>query len=340
MNEAALYCGMDLHGDNVFVTLMDEARRIVFERRLPNDLETIREALEPYRKRIRALAVESTYNWYWLVDGLKRLKYPASLANPARMQENLGLKQANDKTDARFIARQLVNGTLPEGYIYPEETRGVRDMMRRRMRLTHARSGEWISLESLIARHTGRAMNTQELRACEIGDVLAGQPHALIMAQASFRHIEFLDREIKALEQAVMAELPDRDDYKRLMTAPGIGPVLARTILLENGPITRFRAAGNYASYCRAVKSEHTTNGKKKGECNGKSGNKYLAWAYVEAATFAVRHSPEIRAWFQRKQARSGKRVIAIKALANKMAKACYFMLRDGKDFDVKRLTG
>ena len=77
-----------------------------------------------------------------------------------------------------------------------------------------------------------------------------------------------------------------------------------------------------------------------KGECNGKSGNTYLAWAYVEAATFAVRHSPEIRAWFQRKQARSGKRVIAIKALANKMAKACYFMLRDGKDFDVKRLTG
>ena len=213
-------------------------------------------------------------------------------------------------------------------------------MLRRRMRLVHARSGEWISLESLVARHTGRQLGVAELSDCAISEVLAGQPHALTMAQASFRHIEFLDREIRTLEKAVMSELPEREDYRRLMSAPGIGPVLARTILLETGPISRFREAGNYASYCRAVKAEHTTNEKKKGECNGKSGNKYLAWAYVEAANYAVRYSPELRAWFQRKQRRSGKRVIAVKALANKLAKACYFMLRDGKDFDVKRLVG
>jgi transposase len=229
---------------------------------------------------------------------------------------------------------------LPEGYIYPPETRGVRDMMRRRMRLVHARTGEWLSLEGLIARHTGRDMNVADLKACDLGEVLVGQPHALMMAQASFRHIEFIEKEIRVLEKAVMEELPDRDVYKRLMTVPGIGPVLARTILLETGPVTRFKEAGNYASYCRAVKSEHTTNGKKKGECNGKSGNKYLAWAYVEASNLTVRHSPELRAWFQRKLARSGKRVIAVKALANKLAKACYFMMRDGKDFDVKRLLG
>jgi len=340
MTSVALHGGLDLHGDNVFCTLMDEARRIVFERRFPNDLATIREALDPYRKRIQALAVESTYNWYWLVDGLQGLNYPVKLANPARMQENIGLKHADDKTDARFIARQLVNGTLPEGYIYPVETRGIRDMLRRRMRLVHARSGEWISLESLIARHTGRDMGVKELKGCELSEVLAGQPHALTMAHASFRHIEFLDKEIKALEKAVMEELPDREDYTRLMTVPGIGLVLARTILLETGPITRFKEAGNYASYCRAVKAEHTTNGKKKGECNGKSGNKYLAWAYVEAANYAVKYSPEIRTWFQRKHTRSGKRVIALKALANKLSKACYFILRDGKDFDVKRLVG
>jgi transposase len=341
MSEAtALYGGLDLHGDNVFCTLMDEARNIVFERRFPNDLGFISEALEPYRRRIAALAVESTYNWYWLVDGLRKLKYHVKLANPARMQENLGLKAANDKTDARFIARQLTNGILPEGYIYPEETRGIRDLLRRRTRLVHARSGEWLSLESLVARHTGRALDVRALMDCDLGAVLAGQPQALTMAQASFRHIEFLRREIEALEKAVMQELPDREDYKRLMSVPGIGPVLARTILLETGPISRFKEAGNYASYCRAVKAEHTSNDKKKGDGNGKSGNKYLAWAYVEAANYAVRYSPELRAWFQRKQSRSGKRVIAVKALANKLAKACYFMLRDGKEFDVKRLVG
>jgi transposase len=183
-------------------------------------------------------------------------------------------------------------------------------------------------------------MDVRALMDCDLGAVLAGQPQALTMAQASFRHIEFLRREIEALEKAVMQELPDREDYKRLMSVPGIGPVLARTILLETGPISRFKEAGNYASYCRAVKAEHTSNDKKKGDGNGKSGNKYLAWAYVEAANYAVRYSPELRAWFQRKQSRSGKRVIAVKALANKLAKACYFMLRDGKEFDVKRLVG
>lgn len=208
------------------------------------------------------------------------------------------------------------------------------------MRLVNARAGEWISLGSLVARHTGRDMSGNELKECEIGEVLAGQPHALKMANASIRHIEFLNKEIKLIEQEVMTELPDREDYTRLMTVPGIGLVLARTILLETGPIARFKEAGNYASYCRAVKTEHTSNNKKKGDCNGKSGNKYLAWAYVEAANYAVKYSPEIRAWFQRKQAHSGKRVIAVKALANKLSKACYFMLRDGKDFDVKRLVG
>ena len=163
---AALYGGLDLHGDNVFCTLMDGARNIVFERRCPNDLAMIRETLEPYRRRIVALAVESTYNWYWLVDGLQKLKYLVKLANPARMQENIGLKHANDKTDARFIARQLINGTLPEGYIYPEEMRGVRDMLRRRMRLVNARAGEWISLGSLVARHTGRDISGNELKEC------------------------------------------------------------------------------------------------------------------------------------------------------------------------------
>jgi len=108
-----LYGGLDLHGDNVFCTLMDAARNVRFERRFPNDLFTITEGLKPFRKWIKALAVESTYNWYWLVDGLRKVKYDVRLANPARMQENIGLKAANDKTDARFIARQLVNGILP-----------------------------------------------------------------------------------------------------------------------------------------------------------------------------------------------------------------------------------
>jgi transposase len=127
--------------------------------------------------------------------------------------------------------------------------------------------------------------------------------------------------------------------YERLLGVPGIGRILTMTIMLETGPLARFPGPGNYASYCRAVKTEHTTNDRKKGEGNGKSGNRYLAWAYIEAANFAVRYSQEIRAWYQRKEART-KRVVALKALANKLSKACYFILHDRVEFDVHKLVG
>jgi len=337
-----LYCGMDLHGDNVFCTVMDRAYRPVFERRLPNDLPVVLEALAPYRKRLASVAVESTYNWYWLVDGLRAQRYTVRLANPARMQENIGLKSANDKTDSRFLAKQQVMGVLPEGYIYPQAERTVRDLLRRRMHLVQDRTAEWLRLEGLVARHSGKDLGVQALRGVEDGELLTllgGELLVLQSAQVSYRHIAFLEREIRALEQTVEGRVRLRDGYDRLLGVPGIGRILTMTIMLETGPITRFPGPGNYASYCRAVKTQHTSNDRKKGAGNGKCGNRYLAWAYIEAANFAVRHSPELRAWYQRKAART-KRVVALKALANKLAKACFFILRDGVDFDVKRLVG
>lgn len=338
----SLYGGLDLHGDNVYCALIDEQRRTVFAKRLPNELPVILEALEPFRERIRGLAVESTYNWYWLVDGLQEQRYPAKLANPAKMQENLGLKSADDRSDAEFLARQMALGILPEGYVYPKEARSIRDLLRRRMNLVQVRTGEWLSLESRVARHSGKSLGMHELMdlgSGELETLLGGDALAVAAAQTSYRHIEFLNREIRAIEKTVGERVKSSPDYERLMTVPGIGRILAMTIVLETGPIERFRGPGNYASYCRAVKTEHTSNGRKKGEGNAKSGNRYLAWAFVEAANYAVRHSPELRAWYQRKAAKT-KRVIAIKAMANKLAKACFFMMRDDVKFDVKRLVG
>jgi len=314
----------------------------VFEQRLPNELKTVLTALSPYRERLAGVAEESTYNWYWLVDGLQANQYPARLANPARMQENIGLKSANDKTDARFLAKQMVMGVLPEGYIYPKEERPVRDLLRRRMRLVHMRTGEWLSLEGLVARQSGKDLGIQALQGLkgeELSELLGKDPLVLAAAQINNRHIAFLDREVRQIEKAVEGRVKLREGYERLMRVPGIGRILTMTIMMETGPIARFPGPGNYASYCRAVKTEHTSNERKKGEGNGKSGNRYLAWAYIEAANFAVRYSPELRAWYQRKAART-KRVVALKALANKLAKACYFILRDGVQFDVKKLVG
>lgn len=337
-----LYGGMDLHGDNVFCSLLDEKYDVVYERRFPNDLATILQGLEPFRKRLSGLAVESTHNWYWLVDGLQENEYPALLANPARMQENIGLKMAGDKTDARFLAKQTAMGVLPQAYIYPKEQRSLRDLLRRRLTLVHARTAEWLRLESLVARHTGRDLGLRAIDTMSEADLkaLLGKDElVLAMAQMSNEHIEFLNGKIKAIEGVVEPRVKLVENYAHLLTAPGIGRILGMTIRLETGPIGRFPGPGNYASYCRAVKTEHTSNGKNKGKGNSKSGNRYLAWAYVEAANFAVRYSPELRAWYQRKAART-KRVVALKALSNKLSKACFFIMRDGVDFDVKKLIG
>jgi transposase len=223
-----------------------------------------------------------------------------------------------------------------------KEERAVRDLLRRRMRLVHQRTGEWLSLEGQVARHSGQDLGIQALRDLaggELGRLLGDDPLVLEAAQVSYRHIAFLDREIRQIEKAVEPRAKLTDGYARLLGVPGIGRILAMTIMLETGPIGRFPGPGNYASYCRAVKSEHTSNERKKGEGNGKSGNRYLAWAFIEAANFAVRYSPELRAWYQRTAART-KRVVALKALANKLAKACYFVLRDSVEFDVRKLVG
>lgn len=337
-----LCVGMDLHGSNVYCAAMDTQYRTVWEQRLPTTLSTILAALEPLRTRIRSVAVESTFNWYWIIDGLQAAGYAMHLANPSQMQENLGLKDANDRTDARFLAKQQVMGVLPEGYIYPKELRPVRDLLRRRMRLVNERTSQWLSLESLVARHSGQCLGIRALDKLsheELHNLLGGDPLVIEAAQIGFRHVHFLSKQIEQIEQTVQPRVNLLPGYERLLTVPGIGRILAMTIMLETGPIDRFAAAGNYASYCRAVKAEHRSNDQKKRAGNARNGNRYLGWAYVEAANFAVRYNPELRAWYQRKAAKT-KRVVALKAMANKLAKACYFMLRDGVDFDVKRLVG
>lgn len=123
------------------------------------------------------------------------------------------------------------------------------------------------------------------------------------------------------------------------MTVPGIGKTLSFTISLETGPIERFGSPGCYASYCRCVPSSYWSNDKKKGEGNSKNGNKYLSWAYAEAANFCIRYCEEAKRYYQRKKAKTNVPK-AYRAVSNKLAKACYFLMRDETEFDAKRLFG
>jgi transposase len=336
-----LYAGLDLHKSNVFCGLIDQEGRPIYRRRLPTDLPTILQALAPYQPQLQAVAVESTFNWYWLVDGLQEARYPVRLANPTAMQQYSGLKQTDDETDALWLAELLRLGILPEGYIYPKAERPARDMLRRRMLVTRQATQTLLSLQSMVSRHCGQSVSAAKLSAWTLAEVRATFADACSQ-QTAAALLELLGQQRRIqhdLETQVLAAAKPTEPFQRLVTLPGIGQILGLTIALETGPIARFASAGDYASYCRAVNSRCESAGKKKGENNRKNGNKYLAWAYVEAAQFAQRYNPSAQAWFARKMAKKS-RVVAIKALACKLAKAAFYVLRDAVEFDEHKLFG
>jgi transposase len=323
------------------VAVLDDDDRVVGRGRVPNDLEAVLQALEPHRAALCGVVVESTYNWYWLVDGLMDAGYRLHLANPAAIQRYKGLKYSDDSTDAAWLAHLLRLGLLPEGHIYPKETRGSRDLLRRRSQLVRCRTAQILAIETQLARSTGRRfggnlikrMDAQELRQ------LVGEPDLALAITSNLEVMRCLYRQIAKIEKAVLARVRLEPAFVALKTTPGIGDVLGLTIALETGNIGRFAKVGNYASYCRCVGSEWLSNGKRKGRGNTKNGNKWLAWAYVEAAHFTVRFSPEAKRYYQRKTAKT-KRIVAIKAVAHKLARACFYVMRDGTPFDPKRCFG
>ena len=335
------YAGIDLHATNSVVVVLDEADRVLYQKRLRNDLTLILTALEPYRATVQGVVVESTYNWYWLVDGLMDAGYRVHLAHAPVLPQYSGLKHADDEHDAQWLAHLLRLGLLPTGYIYPKAERAVRDLLRKRSQLVRHKTMVVLSLQSLLTRLTGSRLSLWRLRELtpERIQTLVPFPEHVQAVESSLTVLRCLEGEIRTLEDRVWEAGRTQPGYALLQTVPGIGPILAGTILLEVGDIRRFATVGHFASYCRCVGSEHVSNGKRKGAGNTKNGNKYLSWAFIEAAHFAIRYEAVIRNYYQRKQARTHP-LVALKAVAHKLARACYHMLGKQAPFDLQRAFG
>jgi len=333
-----LYGGIDLHSNNSVVALLDEQDEVVYRRRLSNDAAVILAALGPFGERIVGLVVESTYNWYWLVDALMDAGYRMHLANTAAIVQYSGLKYSDDDSDAAWLAKLLRLGLLPEGYIYPKEQRAVRDLLRRRSRLVQQHTANVLAVQNLLSRNRGHSLSANKIRQLTAQAVQELLPDAnlALAVQSTLLAMRGQEAAIDLLERQACAQMKGTPAYRHLLSTSGIGKVLGLTIVLETGPVERFARVGNYASYSRLVGSEHLSNAKRKGRGNTKSGNKYLAWAYLEAANFAVRYNPTIKRYYQRKRAKTNG-IVAIKTVAHKLARACYHMLREGSDFDVAR---
>jgi transposase len=336
-----LYGGIDLHANNSVVVVLDEQDRVVYQNRLPNHLEQILHQLSSYQEAIEGIVVESTYNWYWLVDGLMEAGYRVHLANTAAIQHYEGLKYSDDHSDARWLAHLLRLGLLPEGYIYPKEERAVRDLLRKRGHLVRQKTANLLSIQNLLTRNTGVSLSGHWIQQLSLADLERLVPEAdlALAVRSTLAVMHCLVAEIVLLERTIKARAKLRPAFTQLLSVSGIGDILALTIMLETGDIGRFATVGQYASYCRCVGSQKLSNGKRKGQGNTKNGNKYLAWAFVEAANFAVRYNGQSKRYYQRKRDKTNG-VVAIKAVAHKLARACYYVMRDHVPFETAKAFG
>lgn len=329
------YVGLDLHSRNTVIAVIDEAGNRIYWKRVTNAIGNFFEVLSGF-PGILGVVLESTYNWYWLADGLIEAGYSVHISTPSKTQLYKGLKNTNDKTDAFWLAEMLRLGILPEGHILPREERLLRDLARKRGLLVQQRTQNLLSAKNLFLRALCYDFSAYEIKTMEDEEVdqLVKEMCLNLSIKSNLAIIRSLQVQIDLLEKEMLLKVKDESSYQRLLSVKGIGKVIALSVSLEVGDIGRFKGAGHFASYCRCVPSKRISNNKGKGENNRKNGNKYLAWAMVEAAMFVKKQCPYARKFYEKKKKTSKSTAVAVKALANKLSKAFFYIMRDGAAYD------
>src|SRR5437899_25546 len=219
-----LIAGIDLHSNNVMIGVINQDGKRVAHRKLECDLRQVTQFLEPLKPRLQSMAVESTFNWYWLVDGLRAAGYPIDLANPARIEQYNGIKHADDKDDAFHLADLQRLNILPKAHVYDPQLRPVRDLLRRRTNLVHQRTALLLSFRSLYTRTTGQSLPAYEVKTMDPKEApkLYEHPANQLIAQIQAEHIQALEQSIKRIEKAVLGcaqEIPLYAKQHRLLDA-------------------------------------------------------------------------------------------------------------------------
>jgi len=208
--------GLDLHSNNVMAGVVDQEGKRIAQSKLRCDLDEVAKFFDPFSERLHTVAVESTFNWYWLVDGLKERHFNVVLANPAKIDIYSGLKHSDDKSDAFFLAELLRLGILPTGYIYDSKLRPARDLLRRRMSLVQHRTSLLLSFKSLYTRTTGRQMSSSQFNALDAAGIqrLYTDQANQLAALAQKGHIEQFTETVLSLQGAQAIDLRQELGFK------------------------------------------------------------------------------------------------------------------------------
>jgi transposase len=333
------WCGIDLHARTMYVCILNPEGEILVHQNLPTNPSAFLEVVAPYRDGL-VVGVECIYTWYWLADLCAREEIPFVLGHALFMKAIHGGKAKNDRIDSLKIATLLRGGMLPQAYAYPAGMRATRDLLRRRLHLVRKRgqllahihmTAQQCNLPPLAARIAYPA--NREGVAEHFPDPVVRQSIALDLAL-----LERYDDLLRDLELSLARQAKQHDPqaFQLLRSIPGVGKILALTILYEIHDVGRFDRVQEFASYARLVKCAKESAGKKHGTSGAKMGNVHLKWAFSEAAVLFVRHCPEGKKILARLEKRFGKGK-ALSILAHKLGRTVYFMLQRGKAFDRAR---
>lgn len=357
-----LYIGMDLHSDNVVLTVTQTVNglrgsegKVRFRKRIKtlDGGVMLEEVLRPFCSGPHLATVESTYNIYFLADIFEKNDWNLLIADPCAVSQ-ARLKATNDYTDAEYLAEQLRNNALHTALILPHDYRAVRDFVRYRAKLVQDRAHYKVVFINMLANQKGRTIQSYDLNlddlvaeVAEHGedcDALTGiYPDKVVRYKAAslLRMIAYLDAEVE-LTNFNLKSLTARMRYVAgLQRINGVGPVLSSTIAAEIWDIGRFSSAKDFVSYCRLAPTSRLSNGKSKGLGNAKNGNAYLSWAMTELANMLIRYNSCAAKVYQRLFKKyNGLRVKAIRAIAARVARCLYHAIKSDKAFDVARCFG
>lgn len=335
-------CGIDLHARQMYVCVMDrQGNKLMHTNIAGNDWEYFLKRVAPYRHDLTVVS-ECTFNWYWLADACFEANIKFVLAHALYVKHIHGGKNKNDRIDSEKLAHLLRANLIPPSYIYPSARRPVRALLRQRMSYVWERASLLGHLsmnqtaEGLIpAPKSGHNRDVWEEK------ILAQYANPLhrFAVSCDMDMIRTYDVQVEKLEAEIVRQAKQDlgRDYHLLLSVPGIGRVLTMTLLFEIDTIERFPTVKDFLSYCRLVKGSVASAGKVKGLTGGKMGNAYLRWAFGQAAIVAKRNNPLLTPYTEKLVAKHGKfKGNAI--LANKLARAVYFMLQKGTGFDAERL--
>lgn len=336
----AHYCGIDLHTRKMYLCIVDRDGEVLFHRNIDAKPEPFLEAVAPYRDDL-VVCTECMHCWYWIADLCADEGIPFVLGHALYMKAIHGAKKKNDKVDSERIAHLLRSGMIPQSYVYPRALRSTRDLLRRRARFVSARSQLLHHIQTTNAQCNLEPFEKRITYASNRVEQLSDRfedPVIQTSIDCDCELLELYDLEIRRLEGFLEKRVKAHDPraYYLLRSIPGIGKILAMTIIYEIHDIDRFETVGSFASYSRLVKCPHSSNDKLHGYGDAKIGNVYLKWAFSEAAVLSLRGNPRAKQLQARLQKKYGKQK-ALTVLAHKTGRAVYFMLKRHRPFDADR---